>query len=183
MLPDFYDTICLSISEKNSEAALSFIEDTWKEIFPEQPFKYNFLDAQYNQLYRQEDSEGKLISAFTLIGLFIACMGLLGLSSFTAEQRSREIGIRKTLGATVPGVVILLSREYIKLVCTGIVIAVPAAYYFINSWLQDFAYRTELSWIPFVLAAISAFLAAILTVSYQSIRAASADPVKSIREE
>ena len=183
MFPDFYNTICLSFSANNFEETLSFVEKTWKELFPEQPFQYNFLDSQYNQLYRQEDNEGKLISTFAILGIFIACMGLLGLSSFTAEQRSKEIGIRKTLGATVPGVVILLSKEYIKLVCTGIVIAVPAAYYFINSWLQDFAYRTELSWIPFVLAAISAFLAAILTVSYQSIRAASADPVKSIREE
>lgn len=182
MLPDFYSTVCLSISGESFDGLLSFVEKTWKELFPEQPFQYNFLDSQYSQLYWQEDNEGKLISTFAILGIFIACMGLLGLSSFTAEQRSREIGIRKTLGASVPGVVLLLSKEYIKLVCTGILIAVPVAYYFINNWLQGFAYRTELNWVPFGLAAISAVCAAVLTVSYQSIKAANSDPVKKLRD-
>jgi putative ABC transport system permease protein len=152
--------------------------------FPTQkPFEYYFLDDEFNKTFANELRLSTLFSWFTSLAIFIACMGLFGLVTFAAETRTKEIGIRKVLGASVTQIVQLLSKDFLKLVIISIVIASPVAYYFMNKWLQDFAYRIEISGWVFVLAGVLAAVIALLTVSYQAIRAALANPVKSLRTE
>jgi putative ABC transport system permease protein len=134
-------------------------------------------------LYRADVEWGRALGAASLLAVFIACLGLFGLAAFAAEQRTKEFGIRKVLGASVPGLVALLSRDFLTLVALAFVIAVPVAYAVMNRWLEEFAYRTDVGWGLFVLAGLIALLIALLAVSYQSIRAALADPVKSLRYE
>jgi putative ABC transport system permease protein len=159
------------------------VETLWKKMAPEYPFTYSFLDDRLNSLYRGEQLMSTLFRWFSGLTIFIACIGLLGMASFTAEQRTKEIGIRKVLGASVPGIVGMLIREFSKWVIISNVIAWPVAYYFMNQWLQNFAYRTDLGVWTFVLSGLAALGVALLTVSYQSIKAAAANPVDSLRYE
>jgi putative ABC transport system permease protein len=145
------------------------------------PFSYRFLDESFNDLYRSEQRIGKIVLTFSILAIFIACLGLFGLAAFVAEQRSREIGIRKVLGASVQGIVELLSREFMLLVLISFLIAIPLGWYFMNKWLQDFAYRIQISWWVFAVAGVLAFVIALFTISFQAIRAALANPVKSLR--
>ncbi|MCI0695562.1 ABC transporter permease, partial [candidate division KSB1 bacterium] len=142
-----------------------------------------FLDDRLDQLYKFEAQLGKIVSYFAALAIFIGCLGLFGMASFAAEQRTKEIGIRKVLGASVPGVIALLSKDFTKLVLLGFVIAAPVAYMAMRRWLDDFAYRIELGAGVFLLAGAVALLIAWLTVSYQSIKAALANPVESLRYE
>ncbi|MDX1408456.1 MAG: FtsX-like permease family protein, partial [Saprospiraceae bacterium] len=162
---------------------LQDIERIWKKFEAEQPFRYAFLDQEWANLYTSELTTRKLSSLFSLIAIFIACLGLLALAAFTAERRTKEIGIRKVLGASVLNIVRLLTRDFLRLVLLGILVAAPVAWYIMNNWLENFAYRISIGWGVFVLAAILAILIAFLTVSYQSIRAALTNPVKSLRSE
>jgi hypothetical protein len=159
------------------------VETLWKKMAPEYPFTYSFLDDRLNSLYRGEQLMSTLFRWFSGLTIFIACIGLFGMASFTAEQRTKEIGIRKVLGASVPGIVGMLIREFSKWVIISNVIAWPVAYYFMNRWLANFAYRTELGIGIFLASAALALGIALLTVSYQSIRAAAANPVDSLRYE
>jgi len=162
---------------------LAAAEITWKAFAPTQPFRYTFLDQDFAALYRSEHITGRIFSGFAMLAVLIACFGLFGLAAFTATQRTKEIGIRKVLGATVPGIVLLLSREFLKLVGIAFVIAIPVAYFLMAQWLDNFAYRVDMGIGLFLFTGGLALVIALATVSYQSIRAALADPVQSLRYE
>jgi putative ABC transport system permease protein len=181
--PDHFKYITLKVDTGNLQETIAYVKGIYHEFFPGEMFDYFFLDADFYSQYQSEEKTSRLFSVFTIIGIFIAGLGLFGLSSFIAEQRTKEIGIRKVLGAPVPGIVALLSKEFIKWVMISTIIAWPVAYFASNSWLQGFAYRTNLGWAPFVLSAFAALLIAVLTVSGQSIKAARANPVKTLRYE
>jgi putative ABC transport system permease protein len=150
---------------------------------PGMPFSYRFLDDAFDQMYRTEQRTGKLAMAFAVLAIIIACMGLFGLATYAAEQRIKEIGIRKVLGASVNNIVEMLSKDFLKLILVSAVIAIPLAWWAMHSWLQDFAYRINMPWWVFLLAVVIALFIALATVSFQAIRAALANPVKSLRTE
>jgi putative ABC transport system permease protein len=162
---------------------MDYIRKTWDKFAPGKPFEYSFLDDDYNSLYANEEQTRKLFTSFTFLAVFIACLGLFGLASFSAQRRTREIGIRKVLGASSPHLILLLVREFLKWVLIANLLAWPVAFYFMNRWLQNFAYRTEISLMSFVAAAFLAFIIALLTVIYQAIRASSVIPVRALRYE
>ena len=162
---------------------LTQIEAKWKQLMPGQPFSYQFMDDRFDYVYRAEQRVGTLTLTFSVLAILIACLGLFGLAAFTAEQRTKEIGVRKVLGASVGSIVALLSKDFLKLVLIAIVIASPIAWYAMNRWLQDFAYKIDIEWWVFALAGLLAVVIAFLTVSFQSIKAALTNPVKSLRSE
>lgn len=171
------------VNTGNISQLVSQIQGKWKSIASGIPFRYRFLDDTFNEMYRNEQRVGKIAMVFSVLAIFIACLGLFGLATFIAEQRTKEIGIRKVLGASVQGIVQMLSKDFMKLVAIAFVIAAPTAWYFMNKWLQDFAYRINISWWIFVAAGLAALLIALITVSFQAIRAAITNPVKSLRTE
>jgi putative ABC transport system permease protein len=162
---------------------ISQVEQQWKAMAPAMPFKYQFLDESFDNMYRVEQRTGKLGLTFAVIGILIACLGLFGLAAYTAEQRVKEIGVRKVLGASAANIATMLSTDFLKLVLVAAVIAFPVAWWVMNRWLQDFAYRVNISWWIFMVAAAIAVIIALLTVSTQAIKAAMANPVKSLRTE
>jgi ABC-type antimicrobial peptide transport system permease subunit len=166
-----------------TKQALASLEKISNNLNPKFPFTYKFSDEEYQKLYKSEQVVSQLARYFAFLAIFISCLGLLGLVIFTAEQRTREIGIRKVLGATVPNVVGLLSKDFLKLVFIANLISWPLGWWAMNSWLQNFEYRTAINWWVFVLAGLAAVLIALLTVSFQAIKAAIANPVKSLRTE
>jgi putative ABC transport system permease protein len=170
-------------SQTGVSDALSKIQKIYKKFDPDNPFEYKFSDQEYAKKFGNEERIGKLAGFFALLAIFISCLGLFGLASFVAEQRTKEIGVRKVLGASVFNVWRLLSKEFFMLVNISLLIAVPSAYYFMHNWLQDYTYRTDISWWVFVLAGVCALLVTLLTISYQSIKAALMNPVKSLRTE
>ncbi|MCJ7682128.1 MAG: ABC transporter permease [Candidatus Aminicenantes bacterium] len=181
--PDAFLQLAVRIVPGNFERTLRKIEDSWREVYPLDPFSCSFLDADFDRLYRSEKQRGKVFLTFAVLAILIACLGLLGLASFTAEQRTKEIGIRKILGASIRSIVGLLSMEFIQLVLLANLIAWPAAYFIMHNWLGNFAYRISMPLSHFFFAALLAAGIALLTVSYQAVRAAIADPVTSIRLE
>ncbi|MGH7497213.1 MAG: ABC transporter permease, partial [bacterium] len=164
-------------------ASLARLEEKWRAVEPNLPFDYSFLDAGFDQMYRAEQHLGRVFGTFSFLAIFIACLGLFGLASFTAEQRTKEIGVRKVLGATVSGIVLMISKDFTKLVLIAIVVATPIAYYLMNRWLQDFAYRTEVGGWVIASAGGLALVIALATVSTQAIKAALANPVEALRYE
>jgi putative ABC transport system permease protein len=181
--PDFFSHLSLTLNTKNLAETLSFVKKKWNELQLGGLFTYFFLDEDFNRHYRSEERLGKLYFALTLLAIFLSCLGLAGLSSYTAEQRTKEIGIRKILGASVPKILILLASEFTKWVIYASLIAWPIAYFVMHNWLKGFAYRTSLDIWIFGLSAFFAFFIAVLTVGYQSVKAAVANPVKSLRYE
>jgi len=171
------------VNPSNIPALLKQVENKWKILAPGKPFSYRFMDESFDEMYRSEQRVGTIALIFSTLAILIACLGLFGLSTFIAEQRTKEIGIRKVLGANVKGIVQLLSKDFIKLVLIAFVIAAPLSWYFMHSWLQDFAYRVEINWWIFAIAGIGALLIALMTVSFQAIKAALDNPVKSLRTE
>jgi putative ABC transport system permease protein len=163
--------------------ALASIGKAWSAFAPDVPFTYSFLDEDFNILFQSEQQLGTLFSLFTGLAIFISCLGLFGLAAYTAEQRTKEIGIRKVLGASVGSIVTLLSKDFLRLVTLAFVIAVPVAWYAMHKWLGDFVYRATIDWRVFAAAGVAAVVVALLTVSFQSIKAALANPVKSLRSE
>jgi putative ABC transport system permease protein len=147
------------------------------------PFAYSFLDEDFRAQYESEERLGEIFTYIAFLAIFIACLGLFGLAAFTAEQRTKEIGVRKVLGATVPGIILLLSKDFLKLVAIACVIAIPLGYFVAQKWLEDFAYHIDLGVGIFLAASGLAVLIALVTVSYQAIKAAVANPVKSLRYE
>jgi len=168
---------------ENFKNTIVQVESAWKQVYPEDKFEYHFFDETIASLYDKEQKTSQLMNAAMLIAIFISCMGLFGLATFTAQQRLKEISIRKVLGASVSGIVTMLGRDFLVLVVIALLIASPIAYYFMHRWLQDFAYRIDISWWVFLSSGIAAILIAILTISFQSIKAALANPVKSLRSE
>jgi putative ABC transport system permease protein len=164
-------------------STVDFIKTTFKSYDPGLPIDFHFLDDDYDNLYRTERRMGKIFSYFSLLAIIISCLGLIGLSSFMTERRTKEIGIRKINGAKATEIFYLLSGEYIIWVMISIIIACPIAWYAMNKWLQNFAYRIDLTWVVFALAGIFALLIALLTVSFQSYKAASKNPVEALRYE
>lgn len=175
--------LCVKVRNDDLPSTLAFIERTCKSIDPTFVFDYHFLNKTFERMYLSEQRLGQVVGAFSLLAIIIACLGLFGLASFAAETRTKEVGIRKVLGATVPGVTYLLSKELIALVLLGNVIAWPVAYYFMREWLDTFAYRINMNILVFVLAAVVAVVVAAATTGYQALKAATANPIKSIRYE
>jgi putative ABC transport system permease protein len=159
------------------------IEQKVKEIVPDDPFEYRFLDEVIDNQYKTEQRTDKLATLVAVLSIFISCLGLFGLASFSSQQRTKEIGIRKVLGASIAGVLVMLTKDFTKWVLVANILAWPIAWYAVNKWLQNFAYRVEVSWWVFVLAGGLTLVIALLTVSWQAIRAATANPVEALRYE
>ena len=181
--PDGCYLVSVNVSTRDLPKTLSAIENKWKIAIPHRPLIYYFLDEFFDKQYRSEERFGRLFLYFAILAILISCMGLLGLSSYSTIQRTREIGVRKVMGATVPDIVNLLSRDFLKLVCISFVIASQIAWWFMYEWLQDFAYRTVISWWVFVSAGLLSLLIAVITISFQAIKAAIANPVISLKTE
>ncbi|MBI1227237.1 MAG: FtsX-like permease family protein [Bacteroidetes bacterium] len=175
--------IIMKVNMADAAGLLSTLEGNWKKMTAGEPFEYSFLDERVYNTYRTERRTGIVLGIFAGLTIFVACLGLLGLAIFTASQRTKEIGIRKVLGASVTGIVGLLSKDFLKLVVLSLVIASPVAYFLMDKWLQDFAYRIKVGWVVFVVVGLAAVVVATFTVSIQSIKAALANPVKSLRSE
>jgi putative ABC transport system permease protein len=172
-----------TIREGNAKNTIAAIEKTWKKINPETPFEFTFLDQEFQKSYEKEERTAGIIAYFTVIAIFVACLGLFGLATFTAEQRTKEIGIRKVLGASVMSITTLLSKDFLKLVLISCLVAFPLGYWAMSKWLQDFSYRIDITWSIFALAGFTTALIALITVSYQALRAALMNPVKSLKAE
>jgi len=166
-----------------TKEALAGLEKLCKTLNPQFPFAYQFSDEEYQKLYKSEQMVEKLSNWFAFLAIFISCLGLLGLAMFTAEQRTKEFGIRKVLGASASSLFTLLSRDYIILVSIAFVVASPLAWWAMHNWLQNFAYQTNIPWWVFAIAGVTALLIALLTISFQALKSALANPVKSLRSE
>jgi ABC-type antimicrobial peptide transport system permease subunit len=178
-----WGTILVRTEAGKTKQAIASLEKICKELNPQFPFTYSFSNEEYQKLYKNEQVVGKLSNYFAFLGIFISCLGLLGLAMFTAEQRTKEIGIRKVLGASVASLFTLLSKEFILLVAVAMVIATPLAWWAMYNWLQGFAYKVPVGIWVFATAGVLAIIIALITVSFQSIKAAVANPVKSLRAE
>src|SRR5690606_17255649 len=171
--------------EGDVRESLASIESTWNEVNPGYPFEYVFLDQDFDSQYESDEKRSQIFTVFSGLTITIACLGLLGLAAFTTEQRYKEIGVRKVIGATVNSLVVLMSKEFFILVGVGMLLAFPAAWYFTSTWLENFAYRIELEgeWMTFILSSLLAFAITLITVGFHVIRAASANPVNALRDE
>jgi putative ABC transport system permease protein len=175
--------IAVKIKGADTKKTISYVASIWKSFSPDQPFRYTFLDESFANMYADVQRTGNIFANFAVLAIIIACLGLFALSAFMAEQRTREIGIRKVLGASVSGIMTMLSKDFLRLVIVSIFIAAPVAYWAMTKWLQDFAYRVGIGWWIIVTGGVIALLIALATVSFQSIKAAIANPVKSLRAE
>ncbi|ULC59197.1 ABC transporter permease [Flaviramulus sp. BrNp1-15] len=171
------------LNTSNVNDIINIIEKKYKSVAPGMPFEYSFMDESFDNMYRQERRVGKVALTFALLAIIIACLGLFGLATYIAEQRTKEIGIRKVLGASVSNIIRMLSTDFVKLVLLAFIIATPIAWWFMSKWLQDFAFRIDLSWWIFVATGILALIVALFTLSFQAIKAALANPTKSLRTE
>ncbi|MEO1450714.1 MAG: FtsX-like permease family protein, partial [Bacteroidota bacterium] len=176
-------TMAIKVSTENLDATLAGMETAWRQVNPQDPFAYSFFDQEFAQQYAQERSFARITVIFTWLAIFIACLGLLGLSAFAAEQRTKEIGIRKILGASVPELLRLLSKELTVLVGLSALIALPLAAYLLEDWLSGYAYRIDLPWWVFILALVGAMSIALLTNSYHALRTAYSNPVQALRRD
>jgi len=181
--PDGCDQISVKVSSAGLPATIAAIENKWKLAIPYRPFSYYFADEYYDRQYRSEDRFGRLFVYFAILTIFISCLGLLGLASYSTLQRTKEIGIRKVLGASVAGIINLLSKEFLKLVVIAFLISTPIAWFLMYHWLKDFAYRVDISWWIFALSGLMALLIALFTISIQAIRAALSNPIIALRSE
>lgn len=181
--PNSFYQACVRISPRRIPDTLAFLETKWRSIYPEYPFEYHFLDSTIRDRYRSEERVGRIVTVFTILAICISCLGIFGLSSYTAEQRTKEIGIRKVLGASVSSIYRHVSREFVLLVILANVFVWPLAYWLLDKWLQSFAYRVSLAWWTFAMTGSGILLISLLTVSWQILRAATANPVDSLRYE
>lgn len=179
----YFKELSIRIAGEQRAQTLALITAEWKNMLPDQQFDYYFLDNYMEQLYKADEQTGKIMSTLTLLALFISSLGLIALATYNTERRTKEIGIRKVLGASVQSILVMLSKDFIKLVVIAIFIGVPLAWYGSNKWLESFAYRIHLSWWTFLLASLAVILIALATVSYQSVKTALMNPVKSLRSE
>jgi putative ABC transport system permease protein len=179
----FHRYILIKIKPENLSTTMRFLKENWIEFFPQRPFDFSFLDETFDRQYKSDEKIQAIFTNFGVLAIFISCLGLFGLASFTAEQRTKEIGIRKALGASISGIILMLSKEFTKWILVAIIIAWPVAYVAMNHWLQNFAYRINLGIGTFILAALLALVIALLTVGYQAVRAARANPVEALRYE
>lgn len=175
--------ISFKIDGGNVQETVGYLEGQWDEFAPGQPFAYSFMDQRFSALYENEQKIGNIFSVFAFLAIFIACLGLFGLAAFTAEQRYKEIGVRKVLGASIAGIMGLLSKEFIRLMIVAFILAVPMSYFAMDWWLQDFAFRTDLKLTTFLVAGVLSFVVSWFTMSFQSFKAARMNPVKALRDE
>jgi ABC-type antimicrobial peptide transport system permease subunit len=180
---DVYQTINVKISPGRFKPVLAFIESLWNKTFPDYVYQYQFLDDTIENFYRQENQLSQLYKIFAALAILISCLGLYGLVSFMAVQRTKELGIRKVLGASVTNIVYLLSKEFTVLILLAFMVGGPLAWYFMHTWLQNYTYRIEISVTVFVIAIAGSMLIAWITVGHRAIRAALANPVKNLRTE
>jgi putative ABC transport system permease protein len=178
-----FGEMSVKVNGAQAQQAINFIKETWTKLIPDVPFEYKFLDEHFEEMYKADKQVSKIVAVLAVLAIIIACLGLFGLASYSAERRTKEVGIRKVLGANVFTIVALLSGNFIKLVIIANVLAWAIAWYTLNLWLQDFAYRIDISWWVFAVAGVVAILIALLTVSFQAIKAAVSNPVKSLRTE
>ncbi len=178
-----FQWVFIRTTEENMSSVMQFVEQEWRRINPGHPFEYTFVDNNVAMMYQSETKLSRLFSIFTGITIFIACLGLFGLASFTAERRTKEIGIRKVLGASIGSIVIILSKEYVKWIALANVIAWPLTYYFMSRWLEGFAYHTSLNILAFLASGLLALIIALLTVSFQTFKAAAVNPIDSLKYE
>jgi putative ABC transport system permease protein len=178
-----FSQLSVKINGARATEAMDYIRSTWMKQLPDLPFEYQFLDDHFSEVYRVDSQVSAVVSILAGLIIIISCLGLFGLASYSAEKRIKEIGVRKVLGATVQNIVLLLSSHFIKLVLIANIIAWPIALYAMNKWLQGFAYRIEIDWWVFAIAGGVSVIIAFATVSFQSIKAATANPVKSLRSE
>lgn len=183
LLDDRFSRITLKVDLTKANQSITWIEKTWKKHFPSALLDYSFLDSQIEDQYQAEKRFSKIFLCFSVLSLLIACFGLYGLISYAATQKTKEIGIRKVLGATVNGIVLMLSTDLLKLVALAFLVATPVSWFIMNNWLQDFAYRTSISWWMFAVSGLSVLVIAFITISFRAIKAAIANPVKSLRTE
>lgn len=182
-LGDSRGAMAVRFRATESQSLIAALKSTWATLAPDQPFSYRFLDDAFARMYAAEQRIGVIAGIFAILAIIICCLGLFGLAAFTAEQRTKEIGVRKVLGASTGGIIALLSRDFLKLVLIALILATPLAWYAMRQWLENFAFRIDLKWWVFALAGLGAMAIAVLSVSYQSIKAALANPVKSLRSE
>jgi putative ABC transport system permease protein len=179
----WYGFLSARVNTNDMQKSIESLKTTWAKVFPAHQPEYFFVDEDYNKQYKSEQRLSSLSIIFSILTIFISCLGLLGLVMVAVSQRIKEIGIRKVLGASVSNVVGLLSKDFLKLVLLAGIIAFPIAWFSMNKWLQDFAYRINIGWWVFVLAGILALVIAFITVSFQAVKAANANPVKNLRTE
>ena len=183
LIPDVSGYISVKTTTQQSATTVALVKTKWNQFFPGNSFEYFFLDDHFNEQYKADQRFGQTFGLFTTLAILVACMGLFGLASFTTLQRTKEIGIRKVLGASVAGILKLLYREFAILLLFAFVVAMPLAWITISKWLQGYAFRINVHWTHFALPFIVIIVIALITVSFQSIKAAVANPVKSLRTE
>jgi putative ABC transport system permease protein len=181
--PDIYNYLYAKIAPENITSTIQYIKNVVKDIEPRFPFEFHFLDDALDTLYRNEQRMNTIFKYFTVLAIFVACLGLFGLSSYSAESRTKEIGIRKVLGASIPNILQLLSREFLILVGLSNIIAWPLAYLAMTQWLQSFAYRINIGLLPFVMTGIFVFFIALITINLQAVKAARSNPAECLRYE
>jgi putative ABC transport system permease protein len=177
------DALSIRVNTGHLPALLAQVENKWKALSVNQHFEYSFMDEDFDAIYRTEQRMGQLFTGFTTLAILIACLGLFGLAAYAAEQRTKEISIRKVLGASVSIIVGMLSKDFLKLVCIAILVSSPIAWFVMQKWLQDFAYRVNIHWWILAIAGLAAVLVAFITIIFQSIKAATVNPVQSLRSE
>jgi len=175
--------VSVKIDGGDVKRTIGAVTEVWKKYAPNQPIRYSFLDEKFASMYSDVSRMGRIFTSFALLAISIACLGLFALSAFMAEQRNKEIGIRKTLGASVRSIAAMLSKDFVRLVLLAIVIASPIAWWAMNKWLMDFVYRIAIGWQVFFVAGLMAVVIALITISFQSIKAALMNPVNSLRSE
>lgn len=175
--------VSIKVNAADMRHFIGSVTSLWKDFAPHQPIRYSFLDQRFARMYTDVLRTGRIFTSFAILAIIVACLGLLGLSAFMAEQRTKEIGIRKVLGASVSNVLTLLSKDFLRLVLIAVVIASPLAWYIMSRWLENFAYHINVEWWVFILAGLIATVIALLTVSFQSVKAALMNPVQSLRSE
>jgi putative ABC transport system permease protein len=175
--------IYVKLSGNNTEQTISFIENKWKEVFPDLPFTYTFLSERFNNQFEADEKRGFIFTLFTILAILIACLGLFGLASYRVEQRTKEIGIRKVFGADEGVIVRLISKEFLLLIAVSIFIAIPVAYYIMSSWLEDYVYRTKIGVPLLLLAAVLTIVITFITISYKAYQASVMNPASSLKTE
>ena len=181
--PNSYGKMYVKTTAAEASKAIAAAEVQYNRYNADLPFSYAFMDETFTNLYQAEQRTSMLFNVFAAIAIIISCLGLFGLSAYMAQLRTREIGVRKVLGASVTGIVQMLAGDFIKLVCISILVAVPVSWYVMNKWLQDFAYKINIGWLQFLSAGAIVVFIALITISFQAIKAAIANPVKSLRSE
>ena len=179
----FPTTIAVRLKQGNITYAVNQVEAIWKKFAPDEDMNWAFLNDELNLLYRSEESSAKIFNAFTSLAVTLACVGLFGLTAYVTQQRTKEIGIRKVLGAALGTILLLLSRDFVKLIIIASILAIPIAWYIVDYWLSNFAYRINIDWLTFIWASLLALILALITTSYHAIKIAHINPVKSLRNE